>query len=219
MAELYDLVQRLTRDDAERFQYPDYESAIALAVEQYGRDRPRRVVEDVTADGSSVLPLPTAWQAFRSRIAALEYPTGEFPVSWIDAQYYGVVETPAGEEIRLVGAIQADETVRVHLLLPHDEASVPARDLEAVAHYAAAGLMDQLSTLLADIQDSTISADAVERRSKSQEYASRARAYRARYHELLGLDPKRQVAASATVNLNLADSRGRDRLTHPGRHR
>lgn len=219
MAELYDLVQRLVRDEAARFQHPDYDSAVALAVERYGQDRPRRVVEDVPADGSSALPLPTAWEAWRTRIAGLEYPSGEFPVSWIDPQYYGVVDTPAGEEIRLVGALQAGETVRAHLDLPHGADSVPEHDREAVALLAAAGLLDQLATWLADTQDSLIQADAVERRTKSQEYAGRARAYRTRYHELLGIDPKRLVAASATVNLDLADSRGRDRLTHPARHR
>lgn len=219
MAELHDLTRRLVRDDAERFELPDFDSALGLAMEQLGRDRPRRVVEDVVADGSSVLPLPAAWEACRTRIAGLEYPPGEMPVAWIDPRYFGVVDTPAGEEIRLVGALQDGDTVRAHLDLPHTVDTVPARALEAVAHYAAAVLLDQLATLLADTQDSTLSADAVERRTKSQEYAGRARAYRARYYELLGIDPKRQTAASATVNLNLADSRGRDRLTHPGRHR
>jgi hypothetical protein len=42
---------------------------------------------------------------------------------------------------------------------------------------------------------------------------------RKRYFDDLGIDPKRNVAAGAVVNLNMASSVGRDRITHPRRYR
>lgn len=217
------LVDELVRDDTGKIATPERDRAIGLAVARYGRDRPRVVVEDVTADGSNILPLPASWVADKTDLASLEYPVGEYPVSFIDPEFLGVVRTPSGQEIRLVGAIADGEAVRATLHLPHTLDSggdtLPESDREAVASYAAALLLDQLASLYASQQDSTIQADSVEHRSQSAEYAARARALRARYYDALGIDPKRQVAASATVNLNLADSRGRDRLTHPSRLR
>lgn len=223
---LYDyqtLVDELVRDDAGRIAAPERDRAIGLAVGRYGKDRPRVVVEDVSADGTNILPLPASWVADKTYLASLEYPVGEYPVSIIDQELLGVVRTPAGQEIRLVGAIANGDTVRATIHLPHTlntgADTLPESDREAVASYAAALLLDQLASLYAANQDSTIQADSVDHRSQSAEYAARARALRARYFDALGIDPKRQVAASATVNLNLADSQGRDRLTHPARRR
>lgn len=223
---LYDfqtLVDELVRDDAGKIAAPERDRAIGMAAIRYGKDRPRVVVEDVTADGSNILPLPASWVAGKTYLASLEYPVGEYPVSLIDPEMLGVVRTPAGQEIRLVGAITNGATVRATIHLPHtldvSADTLPEADREAVASYAAAVLLDQLASLYAANQDSTIQADSVDHRSQSAEYAARARALRTRYFDALGIDPKRQVAASATVNLNLGDSRGRDRLTHPSRHR
>lgn len=217
------LVDELVRDDAGKIATPERDRAIGLAVGRYGKDRPRVVMEDVTADGTNILPLPASWVAGKTYLASLEYPVGEYPISTIDPELLGVVRTPTGQEIRLVGAIANGATVRATIHLPHTLDSstdtLLEDDREAVASYAAALLLDQLASLYAANQDSTIQADSVEHRSQSAEYAARARALRARYFDALGIDPKRQVAASATVNLNLADSRGRDRLTHPGRNR
>lgn len=223
---LYDyqtLVDELVRDDAGKIAAPERDRAIALAAGRYSKDRPRVVMEDVTADGTNILPLPAAWVPNQSYLASLEYPVGEFPVSLVDPELLGVVRTLTGQEIRLAGAIASGATVRATIHIPHTldagADTLPEADREAVASYAAAVLLDQLASLYAANQDSTIQADSVDHRSQSAEYAARARALRARYFDALGIDPKRQVAASTTVNLSLPDSRGRDRLTHPARNR
>lgn len=211
------------RDDAGHIAAPELERAIGMAVAQYSKDRPRQVVEDVTADGSSYLPLPAAWVDGDSRIASLEYPVGEWPVSYVSPEWYGVVPSPMGDEIRLAGAVASGEILRATLLVPHtlnaSADTIPQRDREPLSSLAAAIVLDQMARLYGQDSDSTIQADSVDRRSKADVYRSLARAARQRYYDALGLDPNRRVAASAVVNLNLPDSRGRDRLTHPSRHR
>ncbi len=223
LADLQTLVDDLVRDDAGKVAVSERDRAIGLAVVRYGQDRPRSVLEDVTADGSSFLPLPAGWEDGGSRIVSLEYPIGQWPISYLSQEGYGVVDTPIGDEIRLAGAIPAGASVRVlfstsHVLDAIND-TLPVNDREAVACYAASVLMDQLASLHSGDGDSTISADSVEHRSQAQEYASRARAFRARYFDGLGLDPKRTRPASTVVDLDLPDSRGRDRLTHPRRYR
>lgn len=223
---LYDFqtsIADLVRDDAGKIADAERDRAITRAVARYSQDWPRQVVEDVTADGSNYLPLPTAWADGDTAITSLEYPVGEWPISLISTEWYGVVPGPMGDEIRLAGAIISGETVRVVLTVPHvlnaTTDTLPDAHHEAVVSYAAALLMDQLASLHSGDTDSTIQADSVEHRSQAQEYASRARSYRARYAEILGIDPKRLRPAGTTVNLSQPDSRGRDRLTHPARHR
>ena len=223
LATMQSLVADLVRDDAGKILTAERDRAIARAVARYSQDRPLQVVEDVAADGSNYLPLPTAWADGDSAITSLEYPIGEFPVSLLSAEWYGVVIGPTGDEIRLAGAIMSGELVRVAMAVPHTLSALvdtlPDMHHEAVASYTAALLMDQLASLSSGNTDSTIQADSVEHRSQAQEYAARARVYRARYAEILGIDPKRQRAAGVAVNLSQPDSRGRDRLTHLNRHR
>ena len=218
LSDIQTLVADLVRDDAGKLGDPERDRAITRAVVRYSQDRPRAVIEDITADGSNFLPLPQAWEDGYSTISALEYPVGEFPVSLVSPEFYGVVPGPMGDEIRLAGVILDGNTVRATLVIPHlvdaTHDTVPDTDHEAVASYAAALLMDQMAALHAGDSDSTIQADSVEHRSQAQEYASRARLYRARYSEMLGVDPKRLKPAGAVADLDLTDSRGRPRLTH-----
>lgn len=223
LAAIQTLVADLVRDDAGKIADAERDRAIARAVAQYSQDRPRQVVEDVAADGSNFLPLPTAWVDGDSAIVSLEYPIGEFPPSLISGEYYGVMRGPSGDEIRLAGVIVDTEPVRVTFAAPHtldvSTDTIPDNHHEALASYTAALLMDQLASLHSGDTDSTINADSVEHRSQAAEYAARARRFSARYAELLGIDPKRRRAAGAVVNMTQYDSQGRDRLTHPGRRR
>ncbi len=223
LATIQALVVDLLRDDAGRVSTTERDRAIGLAVAQYSRDLPRAVVEDVVADGTAILPLPTAWVAGRSVVAALEYPIGRWPPILLDAVFVGVANTPAGQEIRLVSAIGPGQTVRVTIQIPHvldaTTDTLPSADHEPVASYAAGLLLDQLAALYATDGDSTIQADSVDHRAKSDIYRSLAKAARQRYFDALGIDPKRQRPAGVVVNLALPDSQGRDRLTHPERYR
>lgn len=223
LSEIQTLVYDLVRDDGGKLSDPERDRAIERAVARYSQDRPRQVVEDITSNGTAILPLPAAWVAGRSAVISLEYPVGTWPPTLLDAEFVGVANAPTGQEIRLVSAIASGQTVRATIRVPHvlsvTTDTLPTDDHEPVASYAAALLLEQLATLYASDGDSTIQADSVDHRSKADVYRSLARAARQRYFDALGIDPKRQQAAGVAVNLALPDSRGRDRLTHSSRYR
>jgi hypothetical protein len=218
LADYQALVTSLVRDDTGKVTTTDRDRAIALAVTRYDRDRPRPKVEDMTiAAGGQLIALPAGWQDDVSSLVSLEYPVGRVPPAALGWRFY---REPAALKLMLAVSLPAGAVLRATYTIAHvlDGASdtIPVADREAVASWAAALLLDQLASLFAGDSDSSIGADAVEHRSKAQEYASRARTLRARYFDALGIDPKKTVAAGVEVNLTLPDSRGRDRLLKTG---
>lgn len=217
------LVADLVRDDAERISTTQRDTAIAVAVARYGKDRPRTKVEDMTAPGGNRLTLPSAWVTGLSDLDALEYPLGETPPSMIPGDAWAYYETPTGLEIKVAYAIVAGATVRATFSIPHqvDDSgdTIPLHDREAVCCLAAASLCDQLASLYSGDTDSTIQADSVNHQSKASEFAARARALRKRYFDELGIDLKANAAAGAVVALKPTSSLGEQRLTHGKNYR
>lgn len=221
---LMDFQQRVdatVRDDTGTVSSTDRDLAIDEAVTRYSKDRPRRIAEDVVADGTQFLVMPEAWVAGFSEVMLLEYPVGDVPPS--ERTDHSIYNGPDGEQITVEGAIDSGDTVRVHFGVFHtlDEAedSIPRADREAVCNYAAALLLDQLAHRYSGSTDSTIAADAVDRGSRGRDYASRAKALRERYYQEMGIDPKRNIAAGVVVDLDGRDSEGNARLLHPERWR
>jgi hypothetical protein len=187
-------------------------------VVRYGQDRPRQVVVDVVSPGGNGLPLPTGWVVGVSRLLNLETPIGEMPPALLSQETWLVTPVPSGEEIRVQIAVTAGAAVRVTFSAPHaltDTAdTIPAGDREAVAHWAAGLLCDQLAAAYAANGEPTIQADRVDQGSQARTWRRQADTYRQRYFDLLGIDPKLVRGAGAVVNLDLADSRGQRRQTH-----
>lgn len=214
LADLKKLVDALVRDEAERLARADKGTAISLAVARYGTDRPRQKVEDVVCAGGDTLPLPTAWEA-ESQLVSAEYPIGSVPPTLLPCTIY---TAPSGDVLRLGDALAAGAEVRLAFTVAHvvtDQLdTIKPTHREAVAAYAAALLLEELAAAAINDGESTIAADATDRRTKAQEYASRARALKSRYADALGLGKDGTPApAAATVAW---PSRGR--LTHGIRH-
>lgn len=201
LSDLKKLVDGLVRDESERLARGDKSTAISLAVARYGTDRPRRKVQDVVCSGGDTLPLPPAWEV-DSELESAEYPIGEKPVQLLPCSIY---TTPAGDTLRLGGALSVGAEVRLTFSVQHvvsDELdTIPVVHREAVAAYAAALLLEQLSAAAINDGDSSIGADATDRRTKAQEYASRARGLKTRYADTLGLgkDGSSPAATGTTV--------------------
>lgn len=217
------LVTAAVRDDASKLSAGEISSAIAQAVARYSKDRPRTKVEDLTAPGGNLLPLPAAWEADFSQLGSLEYPIGNVPPDIIGAGGWAMYTTPTALKIQVAAAIQANAAVRATYTIAHVLSAtvdtIPVGDRESVSSYAAAILSDQLASLYSNDQDSTINADSVQHSSKAGEFSRRAKVLRQRYFDDLGIDTKRNVAAGAVVNLDMASSVGRDRITHQRRYR
>ena len=222
LADYQNLVADMVRDDTGKLTAADIDEAIQLAVERYSKDRPLTVVEDLVAAAGYVLAMPAAWDADFSDILSIEYPIDERPKRcFLDSGDYWIYDLPAGtQQIEFVDSLPAGVTLRVSHSVKHtlDGAteSMPAGDREPIAAWAAAVLLDQLASLFSGDSDSTLQADNVDHQSKASEFASRASRLRRRYHDELGIDPKRNVAAGAIVNLDQKNSLGGTRLTHRG---
>jgi hypothetical protein len=219
LADFQERITGLVRDDTGRITAADEERALADAVEQYSKDRPRHKAEDFAAIAGAIQDLPPGWQVDFSKLISLESPIGDSPPTLIPSEEVSLYLAPAGEKIMTRTAIGAGRQVRATYTIRHaldgSNDTIPSKDREAVSSYAAAILCDHLASIYSASSDSTIQADAVEHRTKAQEFASRARTLRKLYYDQLGVDPKRNVAAGVVVSPPRKDSTGWPRLTHP----
>lgn len=210
--DLRTLVRDLLRDDVDRVAADQLDRAIGLAVVQYGKDRPRRLVEDVVAPGGAVLDQP----AGVTRVLAIEHPVGQVPPAILPADAWTPYEAPDGAKILLAAPVGAGAALRLTVVRPHELTetvdTIPAEDREAVASYAAAVLFDQIAAATSGDGNPTIPADAVAHGAKPENFGKRGERLRQRYHDLLGIDAKRVQPMSVLVAQPLPDSRGRPRL-------
>jgi hypothetical protein len=216
LADYQTLTDSLVRDDSGEITAGNRDQAIALAVIRYSTDRPRSAVEAASSSGDLYLDLPSGWEADFSRLTAVRIPdAGTGKAGTIGA----VLEQGlSGWNIRLERPFSAGDVMHVHFTIAHQlgesEDTIPLRDREAVSGWAAALLLEQLSSLYSGHRQPTIQADSVDWQSKGRDFAMRAKRFRESYLNHLGIDPKRTVPAGVSVNFDQFDSRGHDRLVH-----
>lgn len=219
------LLLSLVRDDVNVITPADIDRAIQLAVVRYSTDFPLNTLVDLTPNGTQKIPLPVNWMAGFSRLVDIEYPLNAFPPYLLTAEEFCLYqEIVSGAPLFVVlFDFVPDETVRVTYTLPHTVTltvdTINPMHREAVTCWAAALCCDQLAAYYASASDSTIQADHVQRNSQSADYARLAKNYRSRYFSDLAVNEQKTVSASAVVDLDLQDSRGRDRFTHSNRFR
>lgn len=218
LADFQDIIDGLVQDTALILEENARDQAIEFARIRYSQDRPYLIYREVTADGTQILPLPVDWEANLSHLVMLEYPIDNVPPTLWPLDDFCLHQTVGGQKIHLTSAIPTGEAVYLGFTTSHSLDisidTIPEQDREAVSKWAAAILCDQLSNHFAGFSEPTLQADTVDFNSKSRDYSSQARAYRKAYFDQLGIDPKRSVAAGVVVDLDLNDSRGRDRVIH-----
>ena len=204
------LVDDLVRDTDGRIGAASRDRAIGLAAWRYSSDRPRIMVRAMTADGGHHLALPADWESGFSRLVGVSIPAaGGGTATPVDAV---LDQEPAGWRIRPARRIATGKTLHVRFTLSHvidaGRDTVPERDREAVASWAAASVLEQMASLYSGHGHPTIAADAVDWQSKGRDYALRAKRMREIYFRHLGIVPERTNAAGVMVDWN----RGRGRL-------
>jgi len=224
---ILDLVADLIAQGAGRVSPDSRERALGLALLRYDMDRPRVMVEDVTATGGRVLPWPLGWDAARSVLRSIESPVDRFPPVELAADQWSVYRGTTGRELRLAVALPAGQDARLAFTVPHvltdDECTVPIEHAEALACYAAGTLCEQIATQHADNADATISADRVDQSSPAREWGRRANSLRNRYFAVLGISASggtpaaKPVPASAVADMDLSPSFGHTFLYRRGR--
>lgn len=192
LADFQSLVARLVRAPAELITPRDIDRVIASAVRQYGTDRPRELVRDVTWPAAGHFgPLPAGMDA-ASRVLEAECPIGEVPRSLrrvaISMQPLDVLSLVC-EDSLAAGAVMRLLFTAGYVLNAQED-TVPAAHRDVVGAWAAHLLCRELATHFSGERESSIGADGSNTESRARNYAARAKEYRAVYFGGLGMvDP------------------------------
>jgi hypothetical protein len=185
-------------------------------------------VKDVTADGTYEYATPTGWVNNFSVITQIEYPADEEqdPADAIIApEKYGVYQNASAYKIRFYDITPAaGETIRISFTTRHAvvtaSSTVFANDSDAVCSLAAAFCCFDLARRYGQDNDTFISADSVDRRSKSDKFLSLGKSLVNEYSIHFGLNKDSEVlAASGMKNLDLEYPGGVEFITHPAEDR
>lgn len=220
ITEYQELAAGHLQDGAQKLSSAEMVRAIEEAIAgRYSKDRPQKLVTDLAGDGAtyewSVASL-TGWQEGFSRIVEIEYPQGERFPAYLDSGEWLLYASPSGRLLRLARAPSAGKTARVRFTAAHaaDASTVPEADFYAVGALAAALAARRLAAAYAQTGDSSLGADSVNYRTKSQEYLTLARHLEKEYENLLGADPGRSAPASSQTAAWQGSTAGGERLTH-----
>jgi len=211
------------------------QEAVREAVREYGRDKPRVMVEDVSGDGGQYYQLGssgvlTSWANDFSQILAVDYPAADVD----DDEEPEFLEDEDFTVYRVAGSTRylyfpnhapaSGEAARVWYTTYYEfdssnETETPTGDFDAICTLAGAICCEWLAVRYGQHSDSTIGADVVNRRNKSDVYASRAKDLRRRYmQELLGQGGE-QPAAAFVGDIDMGWGFERDFLFHRRRQR
>ncbi|TAN61052.1 hypothetical protein EPN18_07390 [bacterium] len=208
----------IVKDDSAKLATPgDYDQHIAAAINLYSRHRQGVNVTDVVGNGTHDYSLPAGWNDEFSIIESIEYPVGNVPASLIENDGYEVYQSPTGKKIRLKNDVpSAAQTFRIKFTILRAATTIPDGDVDAFTWLASALCLEALANIYAQTSDSTLAADAVNYRTKAQEFGGRAKSLMKLYKEHMGLkDNDLTTPASVITDLDVGYPGGRDRLTHP----
>ncbi len=218
-------------DDAGRITASLTTFAVRAIIERYSQDAPLEIVSDVQGNGTHYLPLPVApgagtvpvFESNFSVIRQIEFPIGQQPPQLVLDSDLRIYRTPGQADQILINFDVPDpqSVLRVTWTARHlpDGSTVPDKDFYAVVDFAASLGAERLATFYVGTGDSTMSADVVNYRSKSQEMLNVAKALRKRYFNHMGIEEGASGEAEvgpafALGNQYLNQNSGVDRLVH-----
>lgn len=196
--------------------------------ERYAKDAPLEIVSDVAGNGTNYLDLPVdpageaIFEPNFSTIESIEYPIGQQPPQMVLDSDIRLYRSPTGYQVLInFDTPPVGSSMRVTWTARHlgDGSTVPDKDFHAVVDFAASLAAEKLASFYVGTGDSTIQADVVNYRSKSQEMLNIAKALRKRYYNHMGIDEgatsDEEVAPALSLgNQWLTQNSGVDRLLH-----
>jgi len=216
----FDFSQMLAADEITQQGNAGLQAAVVAALEQYSSDFPRTVIEDLTTTDTTypiTFALPARWVVGFSRVINVECPIGYQPVNLLKNYEFAVATEPTQTVLQITARNYPVQVIRVGYTVRHTWETVPAHHQRAVQCLATSIVCENLSTLNAGTTDSLISADGVNRESKTRNFALRAKTLRERYAEITNqTQTPEQQPASAMVNLNSRTGHGRGRMFYRG---
>lgn len=226
-------IPNVISDDAARIASGNWTALVIRAIlERYSADRPLYLVSDIDGNGTNYLPLPVApgsgddlplWESNFSVIERIEFPIGQQPPQLVDDSDFRIYSTPGAADRILINfdTPNSGDSMRVTWTARHlrDGSTVPDKDFYAVTDFAASLGAEKLATFYVGTGDSTLQADVVNYRSKSQEMLNVAKALRKRYYNHMGIEEgatgEAEVGPALAVgNQYLEQNSGVDRLVH-----
>jgi hypothetical protein len=178
------LVEAKVQDTAGILSAMDYINAIAEAVGLYSDDYPRERVTTITGNG---VAMDFALPADATDVVSVEYPVAQQEPEYLDEDDWLVMTQPDDTQMLHLTALVLPNAAPARVLYsaPHSVTAtvdtVPLADRGAASNLAAAVCCRQLAAYYSQTSDSTIAADAVNYRTKNQEYLALARAYEEAY--------------------------------------
>ncbi len=202
----------------------DVDRAILAALEQYEKERPLQKTVKLAGAGGfdyAASSLSGFVDGF-SVVTDVVYPylSTDQILARLERDEWGLVRLDTGLKLRFfVARPTAAEDFLAFFTAPHTlnagSSTVPATDDEALSDLGAAFACDQLAALYAKDVDSSLGADSVDRRSKSDNYRSMAASYRKSYAAKMETESAGQAAfAMADVDRAFGNSTGTDYLFH-----
>jgi hypothetical protein len=181
----------------------DVDRAILDALALYEKVRPLSKTLKLDGDGGfdyAVSSLTGFVDGF-SVVVDVVYPylATDQILSVLEREEWGLVRLDTGLKLRFfLARPAATEDFLALFTTPHTlnaaTSTVASSDDEALADLGAAFAHDQLASLYAQDTDSTITADAVDRRAKSENHRAQAASYRKSYAEKMQIGTSQQAA-------------------------
>ena len=224
------------QDSAEKLQPADKSRLLLQAVAIYSKDRPRKVIHELTGDGSAydfAMPTDPAWvEGFSTIIDQIEYPADDYqdPQYLEDDQwkfFKKLVSSVTTTYIRFTSFIPASGKVaRFEYIVPHTlndtTITIDDNDIEAVVNLTAALCFWALAAKFAQSTDSTIDADVIDYARKTDLYTALAKERLSTYNSLMGIGEDAKGSSQAGIaikDLDIVYAWREDYLTHPLRDR
>jgi hypothetical protein len=196
--------------------------AVAAALLEHSRVRPLEVVEQITGEGvfdyqlDGSDPALASWAPGFSQVLEIVYPydDSEQNPEALGVEEYRIVKLDTGLWLRFSYVIpSATESALVSYTTPHtltdEECTVPDGEADAFADLVAACACEALAALYIQSTDSSISADVVDRRTKSQEYRSQAKLFRDSYASKLSSNATQGAGIAAPLDSHFGQISGR----------
>lgn len=213
-------LSRELKADAARLSPADLDEFLKRAAEAYSKDRPRAVVADIPADGSFEYPLPADWDNDESVPLAVEFPAGEQDPKFLPEDEWMIYRPATGAyKLRFLENSPSGGTIRLAYTIPHvlketptpnGTNTIPDSAFMAVIYKGAQLACEGLAAQYAKTSDPTINADVVNYRTKSQEFADRAKDFLARY----GAEIARNAAMGGLGEWDLMMAGGGSQIFH-----
>lgn len=231
----------LAQDDGGLLTGPtDYETAAALALKIFDRDRPnlRIVHHTVTASafrfilaGSGALAGMTgadAWVDGRSRVERVWHPydTTVQAQEPIPGDEWRIVRDPGLVVLEFLYLRPSADILRIEFSRPHTldqdsaaSSTILAGDVEAVGAIIGVQILEMAAARAAqNTGSSSLPSDIVDRRTAGGEFKARARDLTARYNALVGKTPSADLSAAVDVfEFDVQATNPRGFLTHSRR--